>query len=765
MAKKAFVFKSNLGTTASTSGSFLQPGTANIGTDDSSAFKADGYTLPPVTVGSASFLSATPTNYGEVLLEWGITSDLSSVVGVTPSATELVLVYSAYGPPQTYLDGQVLVTITSANTVSSFTHDGLTGGTWAYYSLFVKYQATGTRSWYERVASTEVLVVKNYNSLASLYRRIPMHYRLLDDQLGLTNINSEYISVLPPDLVVSGPLRRMLDVFGWDIDVLKTTIDYVIRQKDPYIANSEMLEQLAKEIGLPIETVDLGPARLRDLISNFKYLTENEGLITGIEEYITALAGSDTEVTFSNPDLFTATQHAISSLATTTSPTQVPTTNQWLMEVQDLGGGASSQAVAASSTYYGKALCASNTAVRITSGAASVNTGVYVGCLKTKITNVSQASRLYMEYGAVYGATPSNGASVIGAAVLSSVTAASAVSFSLTTGASTSLEGFVSSVTDGQANAWSVPVDFGVVGNGSITTSDMYLHIWVASRYNNNPLHFVPIVLKTQNRYPYYIDVYSQRLNLVRDPQFVNGISTLSEGSNTTSYWRVAGSSITGTSVANKVATISTSASSTLTLSTDVTHTTNGKRYTPLKRGVEYYFSIDDINDNISAVQVRLDNAEITLVTQSTVYRSENLSSGGKRKYWQIVIPSTANTYPESANVYHIALTADVSASNLSLKVSRPLLEPYAPRAYFDGDTEQGGWLGVGSGGGGANADHRWGDSSQHSNFSYYTSDYRRTVETVKRLMDYIVPVTEQTTALANLRFDRIPGYSGTLSL
>lgn len=765
MAKQSFVFKSNLGTTASVSGSFLQPGTANIGADDSSAFKADGYTLPPVTVGSASFLSATPTNYGEVLVEWGITSALSTTVGVIPSATELVLVYSAYGAPQTYLDGQVLVTVTSTNTVSSFTHDNLTGGTWAYYSLFVKYQATGTRSWYERLASTEVLVVKNYDSLSSLYRRIPLHYRLLDDQLGLTNINSEHISLLPTDLIVSGPLRRMLDVFGWDIDVLKTTVDYIIRQKDPYVANSQMLEQLTKEIGLPLETVDLGPARLRDLISNFRYLTENEGRITGVEEYITALAGSDTEVTFSNPDLFTATQHAISSLATTTSPTQVPTTNQWLMEIQDLGGGASSQAVAASSTYYGKALCENKTAVRITSGAASVNTGVYVGCLKTKITNVSQASRLYMEYGAVYDSTLSDGASVVGAAILSNVTAASAVSFSTTGGASTSLVGFVSSVTTGGENAWAIPVEFGVVGNGSTTSSDMYLHVWIASRYGDNPLHFVPVILRTEDRYPYYIDVYSQRLNLVRDPQFTNGVSTLSESSSTSSYWRVAGSSITGTAVANKIATISTSASSTLTLSTNVTHATDGKCYTPLKRGVKYYFSIDDINDNVSAVQVRLDSAEITLATQSTLYRSQNLASGGKRKYWEITIPDTANTYPVSANVYHIALTANVSASNLSVKVSRPLLEPYAPGEYFDGDTEQGGWLGVGSAGGGANADHRWGDSAQHTHFSYYTSDYRRTVETVKRLMEYIVPVTEQTTALANLRFDRIPGYSGTLSL
>ena len=97
------------------------------------------------------------------------------------------------------------------------------------------------------------------------------------------------------------------------------------------------------------------------------------------------------------------------------------------------------------------------------------------------------------------------------------------------------------------------------------------------------------------------------------------------------------------------------------------------------------------------------------------------------------------------------------------LRVGKPLFEPSSPNDYFDGNSDNGGWLG-GAGTPGA-ADYRWGQSTAHTKFSYYTADYRRVVEATKRMIEYMVPVTETTYALANLRFNQIPGYTGAIVL
>jgi len=751
MARISFTLKSNVGSAASTTGSFLQAGSVNIYGDDGSALKADGYVTTPATaIGTSSYISAMPTDYNKALLEWGITSTIAATPSATPAITALTICYSFTGPPQTLPEGiQLPIQITASNSSSSYSHTGLPSGKWVYYTIFAKYESIGYRSWYEKIVSTEVLVPKDYGYSDTLFRRIPLHYRLQDEQIGLTNLLSPNLLDLPESLRVAGPLQRMLDVFGWEINVIKTIIDYVITQKDPFVANSEMVEKLATEIGVPLTVADLGTTKLRELVADFTYLTQNEGLLTGVQEYITAIAGCDTVVNIDQADLLSDTHHVMSSVLLSTSASAVPATNQWLLE-----SSSSAYTMTAASVYPYSDMFTTNKALAITRTSGS---GVQVACLKTKVESVSQASRLYMDFGATY---TGSGASVVGCWLGASVQAASVVAYAPSTGASTTLGNFVAVETNGSTSSFEWPITFGVCGNGELTTTNMYLHIWIAAQASNTDiLYLIPNRVTTLNRYPYYIDVYSRRLNLVRDPQFVITPSTLSQAASTSAYWRA---SITAGSVsvavASKVFTATPSASASVTLSTDVTNSSNGMQYTPISRSYVYFLSIDDYSDNIVQVSIKNLDGSITLASATTPYLT---SSGGSyiRKFWRLQILDGYPWYPQNSNKYHLEVTATVTTTS-PLKVGRPLFEPSSPNEYFDGNSDNGGWLG-GSDAGGANADYRWGGAAAHTGFSYYTADYRRVVEATKRMIPYIVPVTETTYALANLRFNRIPGYTG----
>ena len=836
MARISFTFKSTVGTNASTTGSFLQAGSANIGVDNSSALKSDGYTIPPTTPAGSSVFSAVATDYDTVQLSWAITTALvdPSSIGETPQAVSLSLCYSPFGPPQTLADGKELATIDANNSISTLPHSGLTGGSWAYYSLFVKYSSTNSRSWYEKLGSTEELIPFNYGSTDMLYRRIPLHYRLQDEQIGITNPTGSFPE--RTDIAMAGPLYRMLDVFGWDIDILRTTVDYVMQQKDPHVANSDMLKNLALEIGVPLDIESLGAANLRNVLTDFSYLTQNEGLPTGVQEYVTAVSGCNTNITFNRSNLFSATQKAMSSVAVTTNGSTAPATGQWLLQYGTTG--TPTLTCASVSTFTGKNIVTPTTALRIT---YSSGTGMQVACLKTKIQKVSQASNMYLDFGATYGSV--TGASVLGWALSTTVQAASVVAYSITTGASSSAINFIPTQTGGSKSVYEQPVYLGTPGNGTLTTTDMYLHMWVAMNATNESVFIVPNSINTLNNYPYYIDVESQKLNLVRDPQFTNGVS-ISAASATVAdkYWRAY--TATGTEVANatnRVLTLantlpttgasisSTSYNSTFAtsfyntstphgfstgdtvvvtgitpsswdrtatitvnsstqfyfsvfngstggayssggtatviatsgiLTTNITNDGTNYNHTPLLRGINYYFSIDDINNNIYKVTLQNDDGTIVVAQATTVYRKDALTLGF-RKYWQLTVPNTEPWYPLNSYKYSIHIWATVTNS-ISMVVTKPLFEPYAPGEYFDGNYENGGWLGGSDGGVGAinsNADYRWGNATAHTNFSYYTSDYNRAVNNVQQVIDNIVPATEYTTALASLRFNRIPGY------
>ena len=263
--------------------------------DTDTALRSDNYQIPPNEF-VESFLEATAVAYGVISVAWGAnlpSEDLSS----TPIATSAILVYSSAGPPATVSSGDVLA---ESSTDFAYEHTGLEGGRWAYYTLFIKYESTTADPYYEPVASVEVLVPYNYGSTALLWRRVPQYYREADTRIGdYLDPASEFATTELGGLPVGnkvGPLYRFLSIFGFEMDRVRTIIDYLMISKDPAEANSETLDAVANTVGLGFSSNIINTERLRAILDDIGYLRRGKGTVDGVANYGRAFSGSEIEV-------------------------------------------------------------------------------------------------------------------------------------------------------------------------------------------------------------------------------------------------------------------------------------------------------------------------------------------------------------------------------------------------------------------------------------------------------------------------------------
>lgn len=733
MASRSFTFKQP---TNSSVGSFLQQEPALLfGGDDDSALRGDNYvTFPDETVSGDTelLLDVSPTSYSSVQIRWQITSSLSASASLVPSPTRVLIVYSPSGYPQTVSSGEILVE--SRSTGGVYDHDGLLPGKWAYYSMFVLYETTDTqlRSWYERIGSVEVLVPTDYGSTDDLWKRIPRHYRLQDQLLASD----------PDDVDSYGPLKRALSVFGWDIDRIRSLIDYQMVAKDPNVAEVESLDALSYELGLPLSTIDLGPSRLRNLLNNARINNTIKGTLNGVEQVLSSVVGSTVEITPTRPERLTASQRNFSSIVTSSPPTG----NQWSYTVTP------NVTVSA----VGSAL-----SLQRASGSNYVFTVV-----STPVT-ISQASR----YRTFYDVTTINGASVVGSYM--STTHASASAWTIDTPTGFISDGPVGWVrqSSGTDTWYQAPQDHGVIGDGTFTTATAYLHIVVVFGPGATGVRLQnPSVIALDN-YPYTIDVYSERANLVRDPRFSTTINNATSASSGYWNWSYGGGS-TGASV--------TSGSSSLTITAtglpvnapavpDVlteatlwidasdppqvtinTNTTNNN--IPVRVGIEYNFSVIDSSRSIT--YVALVSRTYGRIAMSETPYAEVSTADGPRRYWMLFREYEEPWLP--LDVSDCYLEFGCLPRVTTTRLIRPLFEHLVRSgSYFDGDSINGGWLRGDNYSG--TADFRWGDNGVTASFSYYATDYLRMREAVLRLIPYIVPATETN---ATVRFNRLFGQT-----
>lgn len=716
-------------TTVSTYGSILQktPQSSEEYTDDT-ALRGDAYVVIPqldVLVTDA-FFEAKPIDYEVVKLKWSIGVGLQSTYGATPVPTEVVIRWDTIGEPQTVANGKLVTKVTADNAISEMDHTGVPSGTWIYYSIFVKYSTTAYRHWYEKVASVHVQTPTRYQSSDLLWQRIPRHYRIQD---GSDSFN------IPPssELFARGPLYRLLSTFGWDIDRLRTLAHHQMVTRDPMLATTEALDAMATEVGLPMSSVDLGTERLRNFLGDVGYFRQAKGTLDGVRETITAITGCDVAIKSLSSTLLTEFQETFGGTITnTTNDATMPTGDEWVF----YSSAASAGITAAASVPYG---------VTITKSAASNYDWV---AAKVKLSNVNQSSW----YNMLFDVTDKTSASVLAVGFSPTALSSGSVQVDQSNGTASSLPSNSIEALSVSTDDWyQFPVGLGLSGNGTFTEDDMYLYIFFVLGPSGS-VTFNNVKVIPDDRYPYEIDVYSQRINMCRDPQFEYGTSVF------WNYTTISGTVNTPSHASGRL-NIQASTNASISLFTN-TNALLADTTIPVELGIPYYFSITDQYDHIVSVSLKSETYG-TLSTATETFSELIYSGNYKRKTWKLLRNYEAPWLPKKINDCYLEIYIEIPAGEVCT-VFQPILEPInAGYEYFDGDSINGGWLAGESASSGV-ADYRWGDAGQHASFSYYTSDYRRTVLATYRLMDTILPVTQTDSPASLVLFDRVYGYEGS---
>lgn len=709
-----WVIVNPVGSDAISYGSALQKEPVALSTYyDDTALRGDSYVAFPLIEDLVvnAFFDATPVDYNIIKLKWSAGILLSETYGETPEPTELIIRWDTIGEPQTMENGKLVTSITAGNYISEMEHSGVPEGTWIYYSLFVKYSSTTYREWYERVASVHVQTPYRYESGEMLWKRIPMHYRIQDGY--------------------DGPLYRLLQLFGWDIDRIRTLTHHQMVTRDPMLATTEALDALSSELGLGMSSVDLGTARLRNYLNDIGYLRSKKGTLEGVRETLTAITGSDVVIRPTTSNLLSTAQSKFNgTLTVTNNDSTLPTGNNWVFYTTSASAG-----LTAASTASG---------VHLQSSAGSGYNWVVA---KALVPSVNQASW----YDTFYDITGQTNASVIGVQFSSTPISSASVSIDAVTGNFSGFSKFFYNKSNGVDDWYQAPTKMGMVGNGTFTQQNMYFYILMMFQ-GTSDLYLNNVNIFSDDRYPYEINVYSQKVNLCRDPQFNYGASS-------TSYWSY---SATSGSVAYAYDTrelqFSSGTGASVSLRTDTPDGLTTK-YIPFRLDIPYFFSISDTYDSVRSISIVSETYGV-LDTQTDTFSEIVLSGNNKRKTWRLERNYEAPWLPINIEDCYLKIDFVVPASG-RCAVNRPLLQPLnAANTYFDGDVTNGGWL-AGTTVSSGVSDYRWGDDGRHVSFSYYTSDYQRTVLTVYRLIDTIIPVTQTDDPSSYLRFDRIYGYTG----
>ena len=262
--------------------------------DQDSALRSTGIITIAQTADVSTF-QASAIEYSAVLLNWILTETFTPVADIGAGESGLVgvaLVYSKTGAPETVIDGQLIF----SGAENQYLHQSSTpfvsnnetqfllepeSGKWAYYTLFGYYNTDGVNGsyFYERLASLEVIVPKDYGSTGDLWNRVPAYYR--DKGAG-----------------TDSQLYKYLSIFGFEIDRIRTLIDNVMVQYDPLTAETQSIEQLSQMVGLELGPSDIGTSKTRALLYDVGYLRRNKGTLQGVRDYLTAVSGSQVDIVY-----------------------------------------------------------------------------------------------------------------------------------------------------------------------------------------------------------------------------------------------------------------------------------------------------------------------------------------------------------------------------------------------------------------------------------------------------------------------------------
>jgi len=265
------------------------PGQTRLVSD--SALRADGFIIATDKFISVTF-TAKAISYSSVLLEWTPFTLNNPVLNTTgdTTITDVVIVYSKTGPPETVRNGTVVKTQLWSDPLYSATHINAPEGRWAYYSMFLHYNQNGTGAsgvnWYEKVAELQELVPKDLGSVAQLWGRIPQYYRVADT-IGRN---------LDPEIKNRGQLERFINIFGFELDRTRTLIDSVMSQYDPNITDASSIENLSEMFGLEMTPPEIGISKSRQILQDIGYYRQRKGTLASVQQYLSAVTNTQVDI-------------------------------------------------------------------------------------------------------------------------------------------------------------------------------------------------------------------------------------------------------------------------------------------------------------------------------------------------------------------------------------------------------------------------------------------------------------------------------------
>lgn len=281
---------SSLRRTNVTQDSSTPDGSGNLVYD--SGLRADGFFIPVPESFLESTFEANVYNRTEIELNWDFGFTIVETPGASPEPVEVLIKASVYGEPITAGDGDTVISVTYANYTLAHTDSNslyVKEGNWVYYSMFVRYEDSTGDAFYERVATLSIQIPRNFNSTEDLWSRIPTHYRGLDAEYAANTADYPY---------ENGPLYRYIELFGWELDKIRTTVYDTMRINDPEVVHSSAIDALANQTGIEFTKEALGTSKLRAVLNNIGYLRRTKGTLNSIESYISALSGCGVTTTF-----------------------------------------------------------------------------------------------------------------------------------------------------------------------------------------------------------------------------------------------------------------------------------------------------------------------------------------------------------------------------------------------------------------------------------------------------------------------------------
>ena len=260
--------------------------------------RSDGFFLPVPECYLESTFEANVYRRDTVELKWrfGFTLVETPTVGTEP--VEVLIRASSTGEPVTAGDGDKVISVTANNFSLRYSDTNtlyVKEGSWVYYAMFVRYEDLVGDGFYERVATLSVQIPRNFNSTEDLWSRVPVYYRTLDDDYALNAANYDH---------EQGPLYRYVELFGWELDKIRTTIYDTMRINDPEVVHSSAINALANQTGIEFNKEALGTSKLRAVLNNIGTLRRTKGTQSSVEAYISALSGCGVTVTGSSPIQF-----------------------------------------------------------------------------------------------------------------------------------------------------------------------------------------------------------------------------------------------------------------------------------------------------------------------------------------------------------------------------------------------------------------------------------------------------------------------------